>query len=79
MRMTYELVVAALTLIALVAGVIKPLFDLNRNITILTTSVNQLKDVLDELKTRVNNHGKEIDNINVELADHEARIRVLEK
>lgn len=79
MRMTYELLIAALTLIALVAGVIKPLFDLNRNITILTTSVNQLKDVLDELKTRVNNHGKEIDNINVELADHEARIRVLEK
>lgn len=77
--MTYELLIAALTLIALVAGVIKPLFDLNRNITILTTSVNQLKDVLDELKTRVNNHGKEIDNINVELADHEARIRVLEK
>ena len=77
--MTYELVVAALTLVALVAGVVKPLFDLNRNITILTTSVNQLKDVLDELKTRVNNHGKEIDNINIELADHEARIKVLEK
>lgn len=77
--MTYELIVAALTLVALVAGVVKPLFDLNRNITILTTSVNQLKDVLDELKTRVNNHGKEIDNINIELADHEARIKVLEK
>lgn len=77
--MTYELLVAALTLVALVAGVIKPLFDLNRNITILTTSVNQLKDVLDELKTRVNTHGKEIDNINIELADHEARIKVLEK
>ena len=77
--MSYELLVAALTLIALIAGVIKPLFDLNRNITILTTSVNQLKDVLDELKTRVNTHGKEIDNINIELADHEARIKVLEK
>lgn len=77
--MTYELLIAALTLIALVAGVIKPLFDLNRNITILTTSVNQLKDVLDELKMRVNTHGKEIDDINIELADHEARIKVLEK
>jgi hypothetical protein len=41
--------------------------------------VTQLKEVLDELKERVTNHGHEIDEMKVELVDHEARIRTLEK
>ncbi len=77
--MTYEILIGGLSLLALTAGVIKPLFDLNKNITILTVSVNQLNSVLEELKGRVNTHGQEIDNINVMLADHEARIKTLER
>lgn len=77
--MTYEILIGALGLIGLLAVVVKPLINLNSNITALTSSVNQLKDVLTDLKERVTNHGKEIDGIKDELADHEARLRLLEK
>lgn len=77
--MTYEILIGALGLIGLLAGVVKPLISLNQNITTLTMSVNQLKDILSELKERVTTHGKEIDEMREELADHEARIRTLEK
>lgn len=77
--MTYEILIGALGLIGLLAGVVKPLINLNQNITTLTMSVNQLKDVLSELKERVTTHGREIDEMREELADHDARIRTLEK
>ena len=77
--MTYEILIGALGLIAALAVVIKPLFTLNQSITALTLSVNQLREVLGELKERVTNHGREIDDIKTGLADHEARIRTLEK
>ena len=77
--MTYEILIGALGLIGLLAGDVKPLISLNQNITTLTMSVNQLKDILSELKERVTAHGREIDEMREELADHEARIRTLEK
>lgn len=77
--MTYEILIGALGLIALLAGVVRPLITLNQNITTLTMSVNQLKEILTDLKERVTNHGKEIDDIRTALADHEARIKNLEK
>lgn len=77
--MTYEILIGALGLIGLLAGVVRPLINLNQNITTLTMSVNQLKDILAELKERVTTHGREIDDMRTELADHEARIRTLEK
>lgn len=77
--MTYEILIGALGLIGLLAGVVKPMINLNQNITTLTLSVNQLKDILSELKERVTTHGREIDEMREELADHEARIRTLEK
>lgn len=77
--MTYEILIGALGFIAALAVVIRPLINLNQNITALTLSVTQLKEVLDELKERVTNHGHEIDEMKVELVDHEARIRTLEK
>ncbi len=77
--MTYEILVGALGLIALLAGVVRPLITLNQNITTLTMSVNQLKEILSELKDRVANHGKEIDEMRAMLVDHEARIKSLEK
>lgn len=77
--MTYEILIGALGFIAAIAVVIKPLINLNNNITALTLSVNQLKEILNELKGRVSDHGKEIDDIKETIVDHEARIKVLEK
>ena len=77
--MTYEILMAALGFIAAIAVVIKPLITLNNNITARTLSVNQLKEILGELKARVGDHGKEIDGMKETLVDHEARIKVLEK
>lgn len=77
--MTYEILIGALGLIGALIIVIKPIISLNTNITALKSSVDQLKDILSDLKERVTNHGREIDEIRTELADHEARIRTLEK
>ena len=77
--MTYEILIGGLTLIGLLAGIITPIIKLNTNITALTMSVDQLREILAELKERVTTHGKEIDEIRTELADHEARIRILEQ
>ena len=76
--MTYEIIIGALGFIGALAVVIRPLIALNSNITALTLSVNQLKDILDELKTRVSDHGKEIDDMQIKIADHDARIHALE-
>lgn len=77
--MTYEILVGALGLIGALIIVVKPIISLNTNIAALKSSVDQLKDILADLKERVTNHGREIDEIRTELADHEARIRTLEK
>lgn len=77
--MTYEILMAALGFIAAIAVVIKPLITLNNNITALTLSVNQLKEILNELKARVSDHGHEINEIKEKVTDHEARIKALEK
>lgn len=77
--MTYEILIGALGLIAALIIVIKPIMTLNQNITALTMSVNQLKDIIAEVKERVTNHGREIDQLREEVADHEARITVIEK
>ena len=77
--MTYELLVGMLALIAALIVVIKPIMSLNTNITALTISVNQLKDLLEKLDGRVTKHGDEIDSLQKDVANHEARIKVLEK
>ena len=77
--MNYEILIGALALIGMLAGVIKPIITLNNNITELKTSVDSLKEIIAELKDRIASHGKEIDEIKVEITDHEARLRALEK
>ena len=77
--MNYEILIGALALIGMLAGVIKPIITLNNNITELRTSLDGLKETLSELKDKLSVHGEQIDDIKDELADHEARLRVLEK
>lgn len=77
--MNYEILIGALALIGMLAGVVKPIITLNNNITALRASVDSLKEIITELKDRITSHGKEIDEMKIELADHEARLRQLEK
>ena len=77
--MTYEILIGALALIGMLAGVVSPIIKLNNNITELRASVDSLKEIIQELKDRITSHGHEIDDMKVELADHEARLRQLEK
>lgn len=77
--MSYELLIGALGLIGMLAGVISPIIKLNNNITELITSVDSLKEIIQELKDRITSHGHEINDMKVELANHEARLRALEK
>jgi len=77
--MNYEILTGGLVLIGLLAVVVKPIITLNTNITALTASVNQLKEVIDKLEMRVSAHGDEIDKINATLSNHGARIEILEK
>ena len=60
-------------------AVIKPIISLNTNITELKASIDQFKDAVNDLKTRITEHGKELDSIREKLADHEARLKALEK
>lgn len=77
--MNYEILVGALTLLGMLAVVIRPIINLNNSITALTGSVDSLKEMISKLEKRIDSHGEEIDGIQIELADHEARIKVLEK
>lgn len=77
--MNYEILVGALALIGMLAGVIKPIMTLNNNITALKLSIDALKEIITELKGRITSHGEQIDAIQIELANHEARLRALEK
>lgn len=77
--MNYEMLIGALTLFGMLAVVVKPIINLNNSITSLTGSVNALKDMIARLEKRIDSHSEDIDEINVELADHEARIKNLER
>ena len=62
------------TLIAL----IKPIINLNTSITELKTSIDQFKDSINKLDARITAHGHELDTIKERIANHEARIHILE-
>ena len=77
--MNYEILIGILAFIGMMAGIISPIIKLNNNITELRASVDSLKEIISELKDRITSHGREIDDIKVELANHEARLQALEK
>lgn len=77
--MTYEILIGGLTLFGMLAVVVKPVINLNNSITSLTGSVDALKDMIAKLEKRIDSHSEDIDEINVELADHEARLKNLER
>ena len=77
--MTYEILIGALGFIAALAVIVKPIITLSENITKLTVSVDQLNANFKDQKQRLDVQDGKIDNLNVAVADHEVRIKVLEK
>jgi len=81
--MTDTMIIAGAGFIGTLLVIMAPIVRLNSNITELTVLFRELKDLVkektDTLDTRVTNHGNEIDQLRVNVTDHEARIRQLEK
>ena len=79
MTMTDKMIIAVLGLIGALIVVLKPIFDLNTNITELKVSIDAFKESVDKLDNRITEHGKEIDKLKESVANHEARITNLER
>lgn len=81
--MSDTMIVSAVGLIVGIIAIVTPIIKLNANVVKLTTLVEQLEKIVndktDELARRITEHGHEIDDIRTQQADHEARIKHLEK
>lgn len=77
--MTDNIIMVILGFIGALLVAIKPILDLNTNITELKVSIDQFRDSVNKLDSRITEHGKEIDKIKETVVDHEARIKNLEK
>ena len=78
-----SMIIALLGLIGALIVVMTPVIRLNGKISELTVLLTELKGLVkektDKLDERVTNHGKEIDALKVVQAEHETRIKHLEK
>lgn len=77
--MTDNMIMALLGFAAALLVVLKPILNLNANITELKVSIDAFKVSVDKLDDRITEHGKEIDALKEKVVDHEARIKNLEK
>lgn len=77
--MTDNAIMALLGFAAALIVVLKPILNLNTNITELKVSIDAFKASVDKLDERITEHGKEIDKLRETVVNHEARIKALEK
>lgn len=77
--MTDNVIMVILGFIGALLVAIKPILDLNTNITELKVSIDNFKASVDRLDNRITEHGKEIDKIKETVIDHETRLKALER
>lgn len=77
--MSDSMIMALLGFAAALLVVLKPILNLNANITELKVSIDAFKESVDKLDSRITEHGKELDKLREQVVDHEARLRNLEK
>ena len=77
--MTDKLILAFLGFIGALIVALKPILDLNTNITELKASIDSFKQSVDKLDGRITKHGEEIDKLKETVAEHGVRIENLEK
>ena len=74
-----EMIMALLAFLGAALVILKPILNLNTSITELKASIDQFKEAVNKLDSRITEHGKEIDKIRDQVVNHEARITNLEK
>lgn len=77
--MTDKMIIAFLAFVGALIVALKPILDLNTNITELKVSIDAFKGSVDKLDNRITEHGKEIDKLKETVVNHEARIQNLER
>ena len=77
--MTDNVIMVILGFIGALLVALKPILDLNTNITELKVSIDQFRNSVNKLDNRITEHGKEIDKIKEQVVDHEARLKNLER
>lgn len=77
--MSDSMIMALLGFAGAILIVLKPILNLNANITELKVSIDAFKESVDKLDSRITEHGKELDKLREQVVDHEARLRNLEK
>lgn len=77
--MTDNVIMVILGFVGALLVALKPILDLNTNITELKVSIDNFKESVDRLDSRITEHGKEIDKIKEAVVDHETRIKILER
>ena len=78
-KLTDGMIMAALGFVGALLVVLKPILNLNTNITELKVSIDAFKETVNKLDERITKHGEEIDRVKETLVNHEARISNLEK
>ena len=78
-KMTDNVIMVILGFIGALLVALKPILDLNTNITELKVSIDAFKASVDKLDSRITEHGKEIDKLKETVAEHGVRIENLEK
>jgi chromosome segregation ATPase len=71
-------IMAFLGFIAALLVVLKPVLDLNTSITELKVSIDNFRESVNKLDSRITEHGKELDKIRDRVSDHETRLKILE-
>ena len=73
------MIIAILGFIGALIVALKPILDLNTNITELKVSIDSFKESVDKLDKRITDHGKELEELKNQVVNHEVRIKNLEK
>ncbi len=76
--MTNTLIVEALGFIIALIAIVGPIVRLNTNLAQLNATLQAMADDIAAHNKRITKHGEQIDDLNVTVSEHKARIKVLE-
>jgi hypothetical protein len=77
--MTDTMIIEAVGFVVAMIAVVAPIVRLNTNIARLNATLEDMTDDITAHDKRITRHGEQIDSLNVTVAEHGARIKVLEE